>query len=104
MQNNLKLFKSTIIISIIFSNNMQAEKYQKPDLISLGAHYSLIDNPKDASDSAQNIFTDLGAWFGFALPNNDKSNDLIFLIFHILLKLQTNYQNYYYIFCNLVYI
>jgi len=70
MQNNLKLFMSMIIISTIFSNNMQAEKYQKPDLISLGAHYFPIDNPKDASDSAQSLFTDLGAWFGFSLPNN----------------------------------
>ena len=71
MQNNLKLFMPMIIISTIFSNNMQAEKYQKPDLISLGAHYFPIDNPKDASDSAQNIFSDKGAWFGFALPETN---------------------------------
>ena len=74
MQNNLKLFMSMIIISTIFSNNMQAEKYQKPDLISLGAHYFPIDNPKDASDSAQNIFSDKGAWFGFALPDDKNIN------------------------------
>ena len=63
MQNNLKLFIFMIITSITLSNNMQAEKYQKPDLISLGAHYFPIDNPKNASDSAQNIFSDKGAWF-----------------------------------------
>ena len=55
---------------------MQAEKYQKSNFISLGTHYSSLDSPKDASDSAQNIFTDLGAWFGFALPDNDKLNDI----------------------------
>ena len=70
MQNNLKLFMFMIITSTTLSNNIQTEQYQKSNLISLGDHYSLIENPKDASDSAQNLFTDLGAWFGFSLPNN----------------------------------
>jgi len=26
-------------------NNLQAEEYQKPSVISLGAHYSLLDSP-----------------------------------------------------------
>jgi len=76
MQYNLKLFMFMIIVATTLGNNMQAEKYQKSELISLGAHYSSLDSPKDASDSAQNIFTDLGAWFGFALPDNDKLNDV----------------------------
>ncbi|SVD80164.1 uncharacterized protein METZ01_LOCUS433018, partial [marine metagenome] len=63
-----------IITSITLSNNMQVDKYQKSDLISLGAHYSPIDKPKDASDSAQNIFSDKGAWFGFALPDDKNIN------------------------------
>ena len=76
MKYNLKLFMFMIIVATTLKNNMQAEKYQKSNLISLGTHYSSLDNPKDASDSAQNIFTDLGAWFGFALPDNDESNDV----------------------------
>ena len=70
MQNNLKLFMFMIITSTTLSNNIQTEQYQESNLISLGDHYSLIKNPKDASDSAQSLFTDLGAWFGFSLPNN----------------------------------
>ena len=76
MQNNLKLFMFMIITSTTLSNNIQTEKYQKSNFISLGDHYSLIENPKDASDSAQSLFTDLGAWFGFSLPNNI-SDDVI---------------------------
>ena len=58
-------------------NNLQAEEYQKPNVISLSAQYSSLDSPNNASDSVQNLFTDHGAWFGFALPNND--NQMIFL-------------------------
>jgi len=76
MQNNLKLFMFMIITSTTLSNNIQTEQYQESNLISLGDHYSLIKNPKDASDSAQSLFTDLGAWFGFSLPNNI-SDDVI---------------------------
>jgi len=76
MQNNLKLFMFMIITSTTLSNNIQTEQYQESNLISLGDHYSLIENPKDASDSAQSLFTDLGAWFGFSLPNNI-SDDVI---------------------------
>ena len=76
MQNNLKLFMFMIITSTTLSNNIQTEQYQESNLISLGDHYSLIENPKDASDSAQSLFTDLGAWFGFSLPNNT-SDDVI---------------------------
>ncbi|MCH2445640.1 MAG: hypothetical protein MK225_04825, partial [Candidatus Marinimicrobia bacterium] len=65
-----------IITSTTLSNNIQTEQYQESNLISLGDHYSLIENPKDASDSAQSLFTDLGAWFGFSLPNNI-SDDVI---------------------------
>ena len=76
MQNNLKLFMFMVITSTTLSNNIQTEQYQESNLISLGDHYSLIENPKDASDSAQSLFTDLGAWFGFSLPNNI-SDDVI---------------------------
>jgi len=76
MQNNLKLFIFMVITSTTLSNNIQTEQYQESNLISLGDHYSLIENPKDASDSAQSLFTDLGAWFGFSLPNNI-SDDVI---------------------------
>ena len=76
MHNNLKLFMFMIITSTTLSNNIQTEQYQESNLISLGDHYSLIENPKDASDSAQSLFTDLGAWFGFSLPNNI-SDDVI---------------------------
>ena len=76
MQNNLKLFMFMIITSTTLSNNIQTEQYQESNLISLGDHYSLIKNPKDASDSAQSLFTDLGAWFGFSLTNNI-SDDVI---------------------------
>ena len=76
MQNNIKLFIFITIASIILSNNMQTNHYHTPDLISLGAYYSLIDHPKDPSDSAQSLFTDLGAWFGFTLPDNETSEDV----------------------------
>ena len=76
MQNNLKLFMFMIITSTTLSNNIQTEEYQESNIISLVDHYSLIENPKDASDSAQSLFTDLGAWFGFSLPNN-LSDDVI---------------------------
>ncbi len=75
MQYNLKLLMFMILVATTLRNNIQAEKHQKPSFISLGTHYSSLDSPKDASDAAQNIFTDLGAWFGFALPDNDKSNN-----------------------------
>ena len=75
MQYNLKLLMFMIILATSLINNIQAEEYQKSSFISLGGHYSLLDSPKDASDPAQNIFTDLGSWFGFSLPNNYKSNN-----------------------------
>ena len=77
MQYNLKLFIFMImaITTLNLKNNLQAEKYQKPSIISLGAHYSLLDSPNNASDSIQNLFTDYGAWFGFALPDNDRGKN-----------------------------
>ena len=75
MQYNLKLLMFMIILATSLINNIQAEEYQKSSFISLGSHYSSLDSPKDVSDPAQNIFTDLGSWFGFSLPNNDKSNN-----------------------------
>ena len=45
-------------------NNLQAKEYQTPSVISLGAHYSLLNNPNDASDSIQNLYRLWGlVWF-----------------------------------------
>ena len=78
MQYNLKLFIFIIMVATTLNlkNNLQAEEYRKPSVISLGTHYSSLDSPNDASDSVQNIFTDYGAWFGFALPGNNKLDDV----------------------------
>jgi len=78
MQYNLKLFIFMIMgaTTLNLKNNLQAEEYQKPNVISLSAQYSSLDSPNDASDSVQNLFTDYGAWFGFALPDNNKSDNI----------------------------
>lgn len=65
-----------VATTLNLKNNLQAEEYGKSRVISLGAHYSSLDSPNDASDSVKNIFTDYGAWFGFALPANNKLDDV----------------------------
>jgi len=70
---HFKLILSIIITAITLSYCFHEIK-EGYSLISFGPHYLPIDYPMSVFDPAQNIFSDKGAWFGFALPNDNNIN------------------------------
>ena len=64
----------SMIITVITLSYCFHEIKEGYFLISFGPHYLPIDYPMSVSDPAQNIFSDKGAWFGFALPDDKNIN------------------------------
>ena len=73
MQFKFKLILSIIITAITLSYCVH-EITERDILISFRPHYLPIDYPMSVFDPAQNIFSDKGAWFGFALPDDKNIN------------------------------
>ena len=66
-------FKLLILLTIsaISFSNCSAETKQVQSIINMKNYFHPIDSPQKFSDSAQNLFMDNGAWFGFALPDTN---------------------------------
>lgn len=58
-------------ISAITFSNCSSEVKKNQSFINMRNYFHPIDSPQKFSDSAQNIFMDKGAWFGFALPDTN---------------------------------
>ena len=65
---------TSLIITIFSLNNCSREKKEGYNLISFKPYYLPIENPMSVFDPTQNIFSDKGAWFGFALPDDKNIN------------------------------
>ena len=66
-------FKLLILmtISAITFSKCSTEIKQYQSIINMKKYFHPIDSPQNFSDSAQNLFMDEGAWFGFALPETN---------------------------------
>ncbi len=66
-------FKLLILmtISAITFSKCSTEIKQYQSIINMEKYFYPIDSPQNFSDSAQNLFMDEGAWFGFALPETN---------------------------------